>query len=108
MQIRRVRVQIDTERLRISGVLQLPTEGYRSRVTDFLNGQDGGFIALTDAEVAPTDGSPSATQDFIAVGCRHIVALGEIEQLGVIEEHSAAPGLADYTSPSTPPPAPGA
>ena len=104
MPIRRLRVQIETDRLRISGVLQLPTEGYRSRVTDYLNGHDTGFFALTDAEVTPYDGAPSETRDYVAVGVRHIVALAEVEDLGVLEDDSAGPGLADYSSPSAPPP----
>ena len=86
MTIRKIRVQIETERLRISGTLQLPTEGYRSRVTDYLNGHDTGFFALTDAEIAPIDGSPA--------------------DLGVMEDESSGPSLADYSSPSAPPPPP--
>jgi len=97
-------VQIETERLRISGVLQLPTEGYRSRVTDYLNGQDPGFFALTDAEVAPLDGSPAESRAYLAVGARHIVAVAEVEDLGVLEEDSGALGFTDYSAPSTPPP----
>lgn len=104
MQVRRARVQIDTERLRISGTLLLPGEGYRSRITDYLNTQDTGFIALVDVEVVPSDGSPAETHDYLAVGARHIVAMTETEDLGVIEEASSGPGLADYSSPSTPPP----
>lgn len=103
MPIRRVRVQIETERLRISGVLQLPTEGYRSRVTDYLNGQDNGFFALTEAEIAPLDGSPGELHDYIAVGARHVVAVAEVEDLGV-EADEVVGGIADYSTPSTPPP----
>jgi hypothetical protein len=96
-------VQIETERLRISGVLQLPTEGYRSRTTDFLNGHETGFIALTEAEVLPVDGAPGESREYVAVGCRHIVALAELEDLGVIEEDEKAvlPGIG---APSVPPP----
>ena len=102
MQIRRVRVQIETERLRISGILQLPIEGYRSRTTDFLNGHDTGFIALTEAEVLPIDGSPGEIREYVAVGCRHIVALSELEDLGVVEEDERSlPGIG---APSVPPP----
>lgn len=104
MAIRRIRVQIETSRLRIFGTLQLPTEGYRSRVTDYLNGHDNGFFALTDAEIAPLDGTPSEVREYVAVGARHIVAVAEIEDLGAMEEDSAS--LADYSSPSTPPPPP--
>jgi hypothetical protein len=103
MQVRRVRVQIETERLRITGVLQLPTEGYRSRTTDFLNGQDAGFIALTDTEVVPVDGSPGESREYVAVGCRHIVALAELEDLGV-DEDADPPQIPGLDAPSVPPP----
>ena len=102
MPIRRVRVQIESERLQIIGVLQLPTEGYRSRLTDYLNGHDTGFFALTDAEITPLDGTPAETRPYIAVGARHIIAVAEIEDLGVIADD--AEGLADYSTPSAPPP----
>ncbi|MEA2170252.1 MAG: hypothetical protein QOF76_3552 [Solirubrobacteraceae bacterium] len=107
MQIRRTRVQIHTDRLTITGTLQLPGEGYRSRVTDYLNTHDSGFIALIDAEVSMLDGSPTETHEFLAVGARHIVAMTETEDLGMIEEQSGSPGLADYRSPSVPPPSAG-
>ncbi len=100
MQARRVRVQIDTVRLRVTGTLQLPTDGYRSRSTDFLNGHESGFIALVDAELAPVDGSPGETHAFLAVGTRHILAMAELEDLGVdetLEPH-------DPGGPSVPPP----
>ena len=103
MQVRRIRVQIETEGLRISGTLQLPTEGYRSRTTDFLNSIETGFIALTDAEVSSTtggDGQPEA-REYVAVGCRHIVALHELEDLGVAEEDQFMAGLGTE---SVPPP----
>ena len=106
MSIRRIRVQIETERLRISGVLQLPTEGYRSRVTDYLNGRDTGFFALTDAVLAPLDGSPSQPLEYIAVGARHIVAVAELEDLGAVEDDPPAPTAVDYSLPSAPPPPP--
>jgi hypothetical protein len=103
MQIRRVRVQIETERLRITGVLQLPAEGYRSRATDYLNGQETGFIALTDAELLPVDGAPGENRDYVAVGARHIVALAEVEDLGTLEADDA-PLLPGIDRPSSPPP----
>lgn len=103
MQIRRVRVQIDTERLRISGTLQLPGEGYRSRITDYLNTMEAGFVALTDAEILPAEGAPAETHDFLAVGARHIIAISELEDLGLDEDPSGGPGI-DYGAPSVPPP----
>jgi hypothetical protein len=106
MQVRRVRVQIETERLRIVGTLQLPTEGYRSRTTDFLRAHETGFMALTDAELYPTTGGEPTKHPFLAVGCRHISVLVELEDLGTTEEEpalgAALPPALDTTS--TPPP----
>ena len=104
MALRKIRVQIETERLRVAGILQLPTEGYRSRVTDYLNGHDSGFFALTDAEVTPLDGSPAETHPYLAIGARHIVCVYEVEDLGIIPDESSGPTVADYSSPSVPPP----
>jgi hypothetical protein len=103
MQVRRVRLQIETAEQRIVGTLQLPTEGYRSRTTDFLNAHETGFIALTDVELQPHDGGPGSSHAYAAVGCRHIVAIAEIEDLGTSEEDPLQPthGLA---STSVPPP----
>ena len=67
MQVRRVRVSVETERLRVVGTIQMPTEGYRSRSTDFLSAHETGFIALTDAEIFPVDGSEPTKHPFVAV-----------------------------------------
>ena len=48
---------LETERYRISGLLRLPRDGYRSRLTDFLNAAERDFIALTDVELEPLTGS---------------------------------------------------
>ena len=51
MQHRRERVYVETDRHRISGVLTLPTDGYRSRLSDFLNASERDFISLTECVV---------------------------------------------------------
>ena len=102
MQIRRVRVQIETARQRVVGIVQLPTEGYRSRTTDFLNAHDTGFIALTDAEVTAFDGGAPERHEFVAVGARHITVLMELEDLGVVEDLPTVP--LGPPAVSTPPP----
>lgn len=107
MQVRKVRVQIETTRQRIVGTIRLPTEGYRSRTTDFLNAQGTGFIAVTDAQVMGDETVPQR-HDYIAVGCRHIVAAAELEDLGPEEEADAGPTVASLGSVSVPPPADGA
>jgi hypothetical protein len=72
---RHEQVIIETERYRIVGTLTLPHEGYRSRVSDFLNASDQHFVAMTDAEVVPLDGPPreSTRHEFLAVARTHIV-----------------------------------
>jgi hypothetical protein len=68
------RVLIETDRYRITGVLHLPREGYRSRLTDYLNSADRAFLALTDVEVAPIDGGgPAESRPFLALSLRHVV-----------------------------------
>ena len=105
MQVRRVRVQIETERLRILGTLQLPTEGYRSRTTDFLRAHETGFMALTDAEMYASSGGEPTKHPFLAVGCRHISVLVELEDLGTSDEDPAVGALPPtLDSTSTPPP----
>jgi hypothetical protein len=103
MQVRRLRVQIETERLQIKGTLQLPTEGYRSRTTDFLNANETGFIALTDAELTSVTGGEPESRAYVAVGCRHIAALHELEDLGVAEDDAYIVGIGGESVP--PPPA---
>jgi hypothetical protein len=102
MQVRRVRVQIETTRGRVTGVIQMPTEGYRSRTTDFLNSHETGFIALTEAQVD----SPTGRQDheYMAVGCRHIVTAAEVEDLGVADEEISAAGYSGAFPPASVPP----
>ena len=104
MQVRRVRLQIETIRQRVVGTLQLPTEGYRSRTTDFLNAHETGFIALTDVELLPYDGGEPASHAYAAIGSRHIVTLTELEDLGIAEEEPLPSAPRTLSSTSEPPP----
>lgn len=80
MSDRMQRVRLETERHSIEGSLQLPSEGFRSRVKDFFNAHATEFVALTDAVVTPLDRSaPSSRQDFLAVSARHVVLVYETE-----------------------------
>jgi hypothetical protein len=74
VQHRHERVYIETARHRITGRLTLPADGYRSRLSDFLNASEREFVSLTDVvlEVIGREG-PGTTHDFIAVARRHIV-----------------------------------
>ncbi|HEX6023845.1 MAG TPA: hypothetical protein VFZ00_17780 [Solirubrobacter sp.] len=100
MHYRRERVRIETARHEIEGTLQLPHEGFRSRLTDFLNGQGDDFLPLTDATVTYFDGAREPERhDFLAVAARHVVLVVELGTVDVVDE----PMPAAFTS-STPPP----
>ena len=51
MQHRHEHIYVETDRHRISGVLTLPVDGYRSRLSDFLNASERDFISLTNCVV---------------------------------------------------------
>jgi hypothetical protein len=74
VQHRHERVYLETARHRITGRLTLPADGYRSRLSDFLNASERDFVSLTDVvlEVIGREG-PGTEHDFIAVARRHIV-----------------------------------
>jgi hypothetical protein len=68
------RIIVETVCHRITGVLRLPADGYRSRLTDYLNASERLFLALTDVEVTSLHGAPRVEQrDFVALSLRHIV-----------------------------------
>lgn len=74
MDHRDTRIIAETDRYRITGVLRMPRDGYRSRLTDYLNSSERAFLALTDVEVAGLDGDGSAERhEFLALSLRHIV-----------------------------------
>jgi len=74
VQFRHEQVVIETPRHRIVGTLTLPQEGYRSRMSDFLNSTERDFIALTDAVVTQLDDvEAQSEQELVVVSRRHIV-----------------------------------
>jgi len=107
MHFRRLRVRLETERHVIEGTLQLPSEGYRSRMTDFLNSHDSDFLPITEAEltwVGPD--RPVERHTYIAVSVRHIVVGVELETLGTFDA-AGEPPSERLVAVSTPPPAAG-
>lgn len=79
MQFRHERVRIETARHEIEGTLQLPQEGFRSRLTDFLNAQGDDFLPLTDATVTWLDGArESERHEYLALATRHVVLVLEL------------------------------
>jgi hypothetical protein len=104
MHFRRIRVRIETERHVIDGTLQMPNEGYRSRMTDFLTSHDSDFLPITDAKLTWLEGDrPSEDHAYLALSVRHIVLVVELELLGTFDEVGEAPPE-PMAVVSTPPP----
>ena len=81
MEQRTERIIVETDRHRITGHLMLPADGYRSRLTDYLNASVREFLALTDVEVTSLDGSPRIEKrDFIALSVRHVVLAMPVDE----------------------------
>jgi hypothetical protein len=57
VETRRERVVVETDRYRVEGMLTLPSEGYRSRLSDHVNRRDREFFTILDAELVALDGS---------------------------------------------------
>jgi hypothetical protein len=72
-QQRTERVIFETEWHRISGMLTLARDGYRSRVSDLLNAGERDFVTLTDATVERRDDGSSVQHPFLVVSRRYIV-----------------------------------
>jgi hypothetical protein len=72
METRVERVVLETEGHRIVGDLTLPREGYRSRLSDFLNRGDLDFIPLVNVEIQNMNGGQPEERPFIAVARTHV------------------------------------
>jgi hypothetical protein len=68
-----LRVILETDRHRIVGDLTLPREGYRSRLSDYVNQRDREFFSIQDATMTALD-PPNDVQErpFVMVARRHI------------------------------------
>lgn len=68
------KVVVETDRYRIEGNLTLPREGYRSRLSDYVNQRDRDFFAFQEATLTPLSGDGDArTVPFLMVARRHVV-----------------------------------
>ncbi len=51
------RIVVETDRYRVEGDIKLPQEGYRCRISDYLNRPEQAFLTLTNVELRAIDGS---------------------------------------------------
>ena len=74
MDQRLTKITAQTARHQITGQLRLPPEGYRSRLSDYLNAPERSFLSLTEVELTPLDGDgPVERLPFIALSVAHVV-----------------------------------
>jgi hypothetical protein len=101
---RRLRVRLETERHIIEGTLQLPGEGYRSRLTDFFCAHEGDFVPVTDAELTWIGGERAPEHhEYVTISVRHVTMGVELEDLGTFDAMGEPPGT-PMSLVSTPPP----
>lgn len=74
MDLRYEHVVIETDRYRIEGELALPREGYRSRLSDYVNGERE-FFPIVNATVTPLEGAAAVQEIGFVLVARHGVTL---------------------------------
>lgn len=73
MDLRLEQIVLETDRWRIEGHLTLPREGYRSRLSDYVNQRDREFFSIQDAKLTALDAPEIVEQlEFVMVARRHI------------------------------------
>ncbi len=79
MNQRHAQVVIETERHRIDGMLTLPSEGYRSRLSDYVNQREREFFSLEDVTISYLGAEEESRElPFLLVSRRHIVLVQPI------------------------------
>jgi hypothetical protein len=64
---------LETDRYRIEGKLTLPREGYRSRLSDYVNQRDREFFAINEATLTALDAPDEVRHaSFLMVARRHV------------------------------------
>jgi hypothetical protein len=56
-EVRLERIVVETDRYRVEGDVKLPQEGYRSRISDYINRPEQEFLTLANVELRSIDGS---------------------------------------------------
>lgn len=72
MDMRKERVVVETDRYRVSGLMTLPAEGFRSRLSDHVNRGELAFFTLEDAELTPLDGREPWRTPILMLARAHV------------------------------------
>jgi hypothetical protein len=72
VELRREEVVVEIERYRIQGALHLPAEGYRSRLSDYMNQREAEFLPMTNCTVTTIETQHERELPFVLVARRHV------------------------------------
>jgi len=73
LDLRHEDIILETDRYRIEGKLTLPREGYRSRLSDYVNQRDREFFALSETTVTALDAPDQVRHAaFLMVARTHV------------------------------------
>ncbi len=79
MDLRREQVVVEIERYRIQGALHLPAEGYRSRLSDYMNQREAEFLPMTDCTITTLESQNQRTVPFLLVARRHVRMIAPVD-----------------------------
>ena len=79
MDLRREQVVVEIERYRIQGALHLPAEGYRSRLSDYMNQRETEFLPMTDCTITTLDNEQEREVAFLLVARRHVRLIAPVD-----------------------------
>ena len=87
MDLRREHVVVEVERYRIEGALYLPAEGYRSRLSDYMNQREAEFLPMTNCIVTSLDDTGDRRElEFVLVARRHVRLIAPSDMGGDLSE----------------------
>ena len=79
MDLRREQVVVEIERYRIQGALHLPAEGYRSRLSDYMNQREAEFLPMTGCTVTALETHQVREVEFLLVARRHVRLIAPVD-----------------------------
>jgi hypothetical protein len=77
--LRREQVVVEIERYRIQGALHLPAEGYRSRLSDYMNQREAEFLPMTDCTITTVETTQAREVPFLLVARRHVRLISPVD-----------------------------
>ena len=79
MDLRREQVVVEIERYRIQGALHLPAEGYRSRLSDYMNQRETEFLPMTSCTITTLETGQEREMPFLLIARRHVRLISPVD-----------------------------